>query len=480
MSSEVSTFGRIRDSVRRRPAGRPRKKYVVTRRSDGLGERLNAMLNAIRLADLLDLEFRFTWPSNLSTDPHHAIGDPRELFSAEFLEKHLETDPIADGYPLPNGTGNDLASLRAQLRHVNGIRAPHRPLSTVIDPDAVPEVTRGLSIEFAKLGWSPQVQAAIDLARTIDLGTAPVGIHLRAGDNLYGRYGRWARYTEKVVSAPVARAIIERHAAEGHEVIVFGQDAELIEELCSTTAARAASGLHPEGEWPRPAAALFDLALLARCEKIISGTSGFAYQAAAISDNTVTEYMKLLSPAEILRVTEEDLRMHGDRYSPVQRSFAYWLAYFVGRHDLPDDQAVQLLESAIDADPKNERHHLHLAARHFHGGRIEPGERVLLDVMAQDLQRGRIFQSAELFALLTIGGFDALELFPDFDMAIDEGSAIAALYRASVRARSKESTAAAEDLARFLDACSHDPRLTGMEQPARATIDHISARPSRA
>lgn len=478
MSSGANTLGRIRDRARWRRAGMSRKKYVVTRRSDGLGERLNAMLNGLRLADLLDVEFRFAWPSTLSTNRHHAIGDPHDLFSAEFLDRHLETDPDAEGYPLPTGTSNDLASLRAQLQDVNGLHAPHRPLSTMIDPVAVPEVTRGLSTEFAKLEWTPHVQSAIDLARGIDLGTAPVGIHLRAGDNLYGTYGRWARYTEKVMSAPVARALTERYAAEGRQVIVFGQDAEIIKELCSSTAAQSAADLHPDREWSTTAIAMFDLALLARCELIISGNSGFAYQAAAISDNTVMEYMKLLSPAEIVRVSEEDLRLHGDRYSPVQRSFAFWLAYYLARHELPDDQAVRLLESAVDADPKNERHFLHLAARHFRAGRIEHGERVLLDVMARDLARGKIYRSADLFALLTIGGFDALELFPDFDKAIDSGSAVAALFRAAVRARSEESVAA--DLALFVDACSLDPRLADLAEPAEFTIRFISARPTRA
>src|SRR5688500_4351603 len=102
-----------RRALKRRAAKRraarpsaPEPKHVISRRNDGLGERLNSLLNAMRLAEILDVDFRFNWPLGpVGKDPHHAIVPPEEFFSADFLAAHLveNADPKDKGYEEPAG-----------------------------------------------------------------------------------------------------------------------------------------------------------------------------------------------------------------------------------------------------------------------------------------------------------------------------------------------------------------------------------------
>src|ERR1019366_9862525 len=63
--------------------GMSTERIVFSRRSDQLGGRLNAMINAMRIADAFGFEFRFIWPRSADT----SINDPAQLFNQAFLDK---------------------------------------------------------------------------------------------------------------------------------------------------------------------------------------------------------------------------------------------------------------------------------------------------------------------------------------------------------------------------------------------------------
>ena len=104
---------------------------MLSRRGDGLGERLNSLLNAMRLAEILGVDFRFTWPiGRFGKDPLHAVTRADEFFSADFLGDHLlATDDARRGFEDLTGPA-DLDSLRHQLAAADrGLMAPSRPLT---------------------------------------------------------------------------------------------------------------------------------------------------------------------------------------------------------------------------------------------------------------------------------------------------------------------------------------------------------------
>jgi hypothetical protein len=480
----VGVLGRIRSTLRGDAASSSKEpKFILSRQGDGLGERLNALLNAMRLATILDVDFRFTWPVGLAKDADHAIVPAEQFFSADFVEAHqVDHADTVDGFPTLDGPDDDLDSLRKQLDAADrGLRATTRPLSTKIDPVAVPVVRRGFATEFAAVGFHPDIEAAIAAAHAVPLGDGVVGLHLRAGDNLFGRYRTWTRHAYKAVPVPVARAIIERHQAEGHEVLIFGQDVELIGELCSSTGATDAAALRPTVALSRPAEAVFDLVLMSRCDPIVSGWSGFAIQAAVIADKVVDNYRDVIPAMEVIDLTKADIAANGDRYSDTHRSYAWWSAFYAARHDLSYDDAVQIVTAALDADPTNPRSRLRLAALHYRQGEVQRGNDALIDALAADSRSDKAtLESVLLFSLRTKGGFDSEEIFPDIEAVAEAGPGPASLYRASLRARRGDADGAQQDLAAFTSFAADEPRLDGLDDArTTATIERELKRNGR-
>ena len=465
----------------------PESKVVLSQRGDGLGERLNSLLNAMRLAEILDVDFRFTWPIGLvGKDPHHAIVRPGEFFSADFVAAHLLTTAEArGGFVVPAGPADDLDSLRRQLTAAErGLKAPGRPLSTRIDPEAVPAVSRGFSAEFDAVGFHPSIEAAIAAARAVPLGARTAGIHLRAGDNLFGRYRAWTAYWYKVVSLPVARFLIGRFQDEGHEVLVFGEDTDAISDLCETTGATDASTQRPTPGMSPAEAAMFDLVLLSRCDHIISGWSGFAIQAASISDKHVENHLDLVRPREIVELTRADLDLHGDRYDSTHRSFAWWAAYYAARNELPYEEAVDLLTSAIEADPTNPRARLRLAALHYREGHFDRGDDALVEALAADVAAGGpVLESVLVLSLRIASGYDSAEIIDDIERGAEQGSGPALIYRGGLRAERGDTAGAHRDAAAFRRRFQDDERLKGLpglDAMVSATIDERIRRAGQA
>lgn len=457
---------KIRSRLGRGEPTSPVQKVILSRQGDGLGERLNALLNAIRLSDLLGIDFRFTWPTGLAKDAHHAIVPPEEFFTTDFVAAHMiDHTGTKEGFPRLSGQPEDLGSLREQLdASEQGLQVSNRPLTIRDNPDAVAEGPHGFAAEFAQVDFHPTVVDAISAARAPSLGSLPVGIHLRAGDNLFGRYRSWTRYAYKVVPVPVARALIERYRDEGREVLIFGQDDQLIAELCETTGAIDASTLRPSDDMSRPAEAMFDLVLLSRCDRIISGFSGFAIQAASISGKSVDNHLDLITPSEVVTLTRKDLAAHGEHYSPTHRSFAWWSAYWGARDELDYDDAVPMLEAALEADPTNPRSRLRLAAIHYRNGHDDRGDRVLVDALVDDVEfGGKTLPSVLLFSLLTVGGYDSLEIFDDVERRANDGAGPATIYWAALEARRGDGEAAQQHASEFLSFAAGDHRLADLE-----------------
>ena len=459
------------------------ERFVVAARTDGLGERLNTLLNAIRLADLLSVDFRFSWPLRPAEDAKQAIVPAADFFSADFIAVHM-IEHDTTGYVRPAGRAEDLEALRDQLTAAErGLVAPNRRLGTFVDDRAVPGVSGGFSAEFARIGFHPRIEAAVEAARAVPLVEGAAGLHLRAGDVLHEPLVIWNRNTPKVVPAPVARALTERLRAEGRDVLLFGQDQELIDELCHSTGAIDGGSLRPPGDPTQPEEAMFDIALLSRCEPIIGGNSGFVRQAAIIADKSVSDFRKLVPAPEIVAMTRADIAQHGDRYSTTQRAFAWWAAYYAGRADLEASEAIELVENAVATDPTNPHFRLRLAALCHRDGQHERGDAVLTDSLAFDAASGSpTLPSVMMFSrsgggLLTMAAGsrlrDSAEILDDFERAADLGSGPAAIYRAALRADRGDAIGAAADLEAFRVYAASAPGLADIDELdklARATI----------
>ncbi len=244
----------------------------VTQRSDGFGERLKGIVNTIAMAELFDGDFAFDWPGfSVHTAIHHAIGTPHEIFSDAFLARH-------QGVPGP------AVKLAAFLRQDAAgkpdestiVQTPHTPLEEV-DPALGARLDSGAFAQaFWRIGFSDGLTRAVALADGMQLAESTVGLHLRAGDIVYGRYRFNRRYTNKVVPYPLCLAFLTEERAAGRDVLLFGQDAKLCRELAAATGARFAGDMHDIHGLDTHQAALFDIVAMARCARVVAGQSGFS------------------------------------------------------------------------------------------------------------------------------------------------------------------------------------------------------------
>ena len=400
----------------------------VANRDDGLGERLNALLNAIWLAEMHGCGFRFCWSDRFSTDPTHAIRPAAETFAPGFLDRHLISDAQARGLWTITGPGRSLPDIGARLARLGQIAAPREDLASLMAPEEELSDTTALSRAFARIEFSDEISDAIRTARALPLPADAVAIHLRAGDIIFGPYRKYIHFAYKALPVTLVRMVLDKMQAEGRAVYLFGQDATLIDQLSDGVHVHDGTGLAPDAAaaWGRPARALFDLVLLSRFPQILGGTSGFIRQACAIGGCVHVEAPKLFTAPDQYRFAMQHLAEAGAAYAPLQTAFAYWHSFYYGRKKRAPNLNVAAIEQAVAHDPENETYRIALAAQMTRAGRASDADEVLKDLFETWAARGATEAIHDIFGRKTVGAFNLSEFFPDLE-ALAETSPHAAL-----------------------------------------------------
>lgn len=324
----------------------------AAKRSDGLGERLRAIIFAKALADYYGKSFAFDWRKRLShLSDEHAVGDAKEIFSLQFIEKY--SIPDLEGLPLTDFIHGNVEETPCPF-----IIAPpaHLESKDPIVRDLVPFAS--FADAFWSLGFSDKINRAIALANAIDLHEETASIHLRSGDVIYGKYRFMHRWHEKVVPYQLAIKFLENERLKGASTVLFGQDAEFNRALCSLTGALFAGDFHEEYAFDKYEAAIFDVVLMSRCKRVVAGTSGFALLAQAIGQFERLKIQKIFSSEDVVSILLEDcLKADEDtaeiKIPPLQKAFS--CCYLVRQYgqDLPSDKRIEVLEKALSLDPEN-------------------------------------------------------------------------------------------------------------------------------
>ncbi len=66
------------------------RKVFYSNRTDGLGERLRALLNAMMMAKLFGGDYRFSWSGTKAGNQFHATEKVNEIFSDAFIQEHYQ------------------------------------------------------------------------------------------------------------------------------------------------------------------------------------------------------------------------------------------------------------------------------------------------------------------------------------------------------------------------------------------------------
>ena len=347
-------------------------KTVVAERTDGLGIRLLAILQAMHLADLLGAKFAFTW-SDKSDRAHHATPSAAETFREEYLAQYV-VKPRQAGIVENTEPVNEIEDLQRMAEGAKGWR-----LRETKSFKWLPGVTRfappgRYRKHFNSIGFRRYIKDAINAAREAELAADAVALHLRAGDIVYGEYRFELRFARKVVALPIALALVERWTAQGRTVVLFNQDPDVAPLFRAFSNVVVAEDLAKRFEKPI-ARALFEIVLMSRCAEIYAGSSGFANLAARIGDVTLTEPRRMLKPQEQIGILETDLsdpdRMA--RYPDMQAAFAAWHGAILLEPSSPE-RALPLYRLAAEKDPVNGYYRLKCASILYRMGRRDEAD----------------------------------------------------------------------------------------------------------
>lgn len=333
-----------------------------SKRSDGLGGRLRALVNAIALAEKFDARFSFAWPLEIHVKDEndlkfHAIDSADAFFGKAFLENHFRDKPrtnSADEVLLNNTSMSDIQNLISEGR-VKRAHLTFMNLYNSVDGSREQISRADIRKAFSRIVFSDTLEAARQAANSIPIPPNAVAVHMRAGDIVYGKYRIYENFTKKAVPITVIRELIRRYKQKGATVLIFGEDQGACRFLEETEGVLLSSTLSSDLGYTKSQLAIFDITLMSRCSEIISGTSAFSIIAAMASEAEMKIPSGILTKREIAQLMEASDFGELDHplLSGCQIAFAYWYTIIVAENVLTHEQKLNYISLAIQADPQN-------------------------------------------------------------------------------------------------------------------------------
>ncbi|MGP9765413.1 hypothetical protein ACT3UM_06755 [Halomonas sp. AOP13-D3-9] len=324
-----------------------KKLVFVSKREDGLGERLRAILNAFALAEVYDAQFKFCWNNEKYNRLGHGVDFVDKVFGNDFIEKHyVEPSAIKNGQLVENFliTKDDGIYFCNQKIQKNAFK----------DKSEFFVFQQELKKSFHSIGFSKSIELAINKAYELKIDNDFVALHLRAGDVVYGPLSQNCSTVSKSISYPVALKIIDDANKTGNKILVFGQDVDLLRALSKMPNVTLAMDLAPRN-MSRTEQAFFDITLMSQCSTIYAGSSGFAIVASLISNAVHVVPGNNYSKCQIADIFDKYLINH-DRLEGVsneQIGFACKSALIVGMDIFEDEKHSALINIAKKNDPDN-------------------------------------------------------------------------------------------------------------------------------
>lgn len=362
-------------------------------RQDGLGGRLTALLTAMRLAELLGIDLKFTWTGlgtwALDFNPvdGHSIAAPDEFFNQDFLDRHLIDRRRAPELPeLAPHLKLTLQDFRELLERDGAIHVNYLPLSEMCAED-FPESSLKMRDCFDRIGFSGPIRDAVESAQNVDIAGPMTALHIRGGDIIYGSWRKRVQGTYKGMAIPVAKMMMEWALERGHSIVCFGHDGDVLDYLSHEYGVINGSALSAKfgTEAQR---AIFEIALMSRATQIIAGTSTFAKLAASLDGIPIQRPEQVSRKPRREEAIIRDLRVNADTYNRFHTAFAYWYLYYDRRNQRPSRANIEWLNKAQEYDRDNRLYTLVKAALLYKIEADDEAERVVEYALATDAARG--------------------------------------------------------------------------------------------
>jgi hypothetical protein len=434
------------------------RKTFLAARSDGFGERLRAMMNAMILAEHFKGDFRFVWGKiGASWDRSaHVILSKEKTFAPDFLSAYaVEANAVRSEVYHPIA---GLKSIHAATR----FRVGQNSLSTVVPELAATLPKDAGANAFRRIRFSDRLERARQAALDIDLAAGAVALHLRAGDILYGHSRLVGHYARKAIPWPLAFELAAQLRSEGRMVMVFGQDAALCRCIAEMHDCIFAGDIVAKLGLDFHQTVLFEITLMSRCAEVYAGDSGFALVACQIAGMSLAQLSNRLSEEDIrallLSALEADSlgdpaqmgsprTLGPDAISDLQRAFAFWSAASVHAALFDLEERSRLLAAAIARDPANSLYRLARIRTRLEAGTMDEAAAALSALAAEDAARSDDGLRFVLTKRNNVSGRPIVDVGPFADLA-RQGHAGALLCLALA---SRSSRQARESATQFLE-----------------------------
>lgn len=325
----------------------------ISDRTDGLGERLRSLTNAIYLANKYDARIFYEWNNRKGRQrEYNSIDNEDQVFSREFINAHSSFINESKILNLKKMDFDDFVNLddHGRLSNIFRISVHQTPLYRYIPEIKEHYVTDGFAAAFQQICFIDQIEKFINHAKSCFLPANATAVHLRAGDIVYGTYNNCARFCGKAMPWQIADAIISEIKSRGDKVVLFGQDGSLLAYLADKhQVCLATSLLGSEAKGPVEMA-MQEMVLMSRCSRIVSGSSGFALLASSLAGEIHTNISKLIvSPVEVILSSMS--RQVDSGISTEQQIFSLrWLIGMYG-HSLPPHELLNVAQCGLALMP---------------------------------------------------------------------------------------------------------------------------------
>lgn len=321
----------------------------LAKRTDGLGERLRGIINAMALSSIYGGDFKFAWSSNLAKNEWHSTGTVEKIFSKDFIEKFLIG---GDKISLFKNVSDFFVGCEGDGLFFCDQSIPH--FEKLINNNPKDDYFKYIEERrkaFWRVGFSNQISDAIDLAKSVKLNKNTIALHLRAGDLIYGNFKQNISYIGKAIAYPLAFKIAEDAKQAGFDVLVFGQDKDLMSIFSKKFNAILAPNLIAE-EMGVNESAIFDVVLMSRCDKIYAGNSGFSTLSASIGDAEHWHFDKYFSAKNKVDIILNEVKKRNfeSKISNQQIVFACKTALASGLEFMSISDSLNLIECGREFD----------------------------------------------------------------------------------------------------------------------------------
>jgi hypothetical protein len=458
---------------------------IVSCRTDGLGQRLNALLNTIYLARTLGIDYGFAWKALAGGHAvHHSIGTPEDIFDPVYLDRHYVPE-LDEKMPQLSTRGLSISDLKRVTTRA-GFKGWRSKLRLELkrhsaDPYLIEGWSVGVARAFEEIKFAGPIQSAISAARARRIPDNAVAIHLRAGDVVYGAAGRSLDFVSKIIPPIIAEEVMVQLKGRGFQPILFGQDALLLTYLAERHGAALATGDDAVPAMGPFESVFYEIALMARTKLIVAGDSGFPRLASWIGGCSLADTASIVEPARQVAIVLNELPARASDYPAKQVAISYLVAYGIGKSTLGAAEKDRLLELACEADPHNAFYGLRRASDAFRVEEWERGDAFLAQLLTKEYQGQPLMQLASVRVLMqrrAAAGPRRYVLYDDFgpiQLAAKRGLAHAAFYSALIRQLLGDASGAQRYAEMCVAAQRQSPLFAALREDAQRTLKEIMA-----